>query len=215
MTEQDKKRKIAMYRGMLNDYTFERNFTRISTSKSVWKENVNKWIDTFKEMVSVLEDEPGFDAYMKHMHYKLFILKDKSDLDNDEFYKEMLSLFSYQLDNAKIYKVNAFEYELNAQTQDKILLILEDENKKERLVLFVAEHRPNFDDQFEITIPEEKEYNFYKNKCGNKMDISNEDVYIRLNFDNMRNIIIYTNYFIINTKKDFFHVPHIIVSKHE
>lgn len=215
MTEQDKKRKITMYRGMLNDYTFERNFTRISTSKSVWKENVNKWIDTFKEMVSVLEDEPGFDAYMKHMHYKLFILKDKSDLDNDEFYKEMLSLFSYQLDNAKIYKVNAFEYELNAQTQDKILLILEDENKKERLVLFVAEHRPNFDDQFEITIPEEKEYNFYKNKCGNKMDISNEDVYIRLNFDNMRNIIIYTNYFIINTKKDFFHVPHIIVSKHE
>lgn len=215
MTEQDKKRKIAMYRGMLNDYTFERNFTRISTSKSVWKENVNKWIDTFKEMVSVLEDEPGFDAYMKHMHYKLFILKDKSDLDNDEFYKEMLSLFSYQLDNAKIYKVNAFEYELNAQTQDKILLILEDENKKERLVLFVAEHRPNFDDQFEITIPEEKEYNFYKNKCGNKMDISNEDVYIRLNFDNMKNIIIYTNYFIINTKKDFFHVPHIIVSKHE
>lgn len=215
MTEQDKKRKIAMYRGMLNDYTFERNFTRICTSKSVWKENVNKWIDTFKEMVRVLEDEPGFDAYMKHMHYKLFILKDKSELDNDVFYKEMLSLFSYQLDNAKIYKVNAFEYELNAQMQDKILLILEDENKKERLVLFVAEHRPDFDDRLEITIPEEKEYNFYKNKCGNKMDISNEDVHVRLNFDNMRNIIIYTNYFIINTKKDFFHVPHILVSKHE
>lgn len=215
MTEQDKKRKIAMYREMLNDYTFERNFTRICTSKSVWKENVNKWIDTFKVMVRVLEDEPGFDAYMKHMHYKLFILKDKSELDNDVFYKEMLSLFSYQLDNAKIYKVNAFEYELNAQMQDKILLILEDENKKERLVLFVAEHRPDFDDQLEITIPEEKEYNFYKNKCGNKMDISNEDVHVRLNFDNMRNIIIYTNYFIINTKKDFFHVPHILVSKHE
>ena len=47
------------------------------------------------------------------------------------------------------------------------------------------------------------------------MDISNEDVHVRLNFDNMRNIIIYTNYFIINTKKDFFHVPHILVSKHE
>lgn len=215
MTEQDKKRKIAMYRGMLNDYTFERNFTRICTSKSEWKQNINNWIDTFKEMVSVLEDVPGFDAYMKRMHFKLFLLKDKSDLDNDEFYKEMLSLFSYQLDNAKIYKVNAFEYELNAKMQDKILLILEDKNKKERLVLFVVEHRPDFDDQMEIIIPEEKEYNFYKNKCGNKTDVSNKNVYVRLNFDNMRNILIYNNYFIINTKKDFFRVPYISVSKHE
>ena len=215
MTEQDKKRKNAIYRGLLNDYTFERNFMRICTSNCAWKENVNKWIGTFREMLSVMEDVPGFDEYMKRMHYKLFLLKDKCKLDNDAFYKEMILLFGYRLDDAENYKVNAFEYELNVKMQDKILLILEDENKKEKLVLFMVEHHPDLDDQMEITIPEEKEYDFYKNKYANKIDISNENVWLRLDFDNMTNILIYTEYFIINTKKDFILVPFISVSKHE
>jgi len=215
MTEQDRNRKIALYKGILNEYTFERNFRRLCTSSTVWKNNLTKWISSFREMIDVMKDVPGFDAHLERMHYNLYLLKDKTDLDDDAFYKEMMSLFNYRLDNAKAYKVNAFDYDFNAEFQDVILLILEDQDGKEKLILFTVGHCAAFDDQMHTIVPKEKEYILYRNKYGNETDIRNKNIYVRLDFDNLTDIHICNDYFNINMKNDFLHTPYISVCEHE
>lgn len=206
MTE--KERKIAEYRLMLNDYTYERNFTRLSTLNHVWKENLTWWIKSFRDMINLMDTVPGFNAYLERMHLKLNVLKEKIDLDDDEFFEAMKFLFDYRIDNTKPYKVKSFDYDLNAEFQDVILLILEDENEKERLILFTLGHCAAFDDQIHTIVPKEQEYVLYKNKYGNEKDISEENIFVRLDFNNLTDIFIDNKYFYINMKNDCYRLPH-------
>lgn len=215
MTEKDKERKITEYKIMLNDYTFERNFTRLSTANHVWKENLAGWIKSFREMVKLMDTVPGFNAYLERMHLKLTALKYKIDLDDDEFFEAMKFLFDYRIDKTKLYKVKSFDYDLNAEFQDVILLILEDENEKERLILFTLGHCAAFDDQIHTIVPKEREYILYKNKYGNEKDVSNENIFVRLDFDNLTDIVISNKYFHINMKSDCCRLPYMYICGRE
>lgn len=211
MTEKEKERKIAEYKLMLNDYTYERNFTRLSTSNHVWKENLTGWIKSFRDMIKLMDTVPGFKAYLERMHLKLNTLKEKINLDDDEFFEAMKFLFDCRIDNTKPYKVKSFDYVLNAEFQDVILLFLEDENKKERLILFTLGHCAAFDDQIHTIAPKEQEYVLYKNKYGNEKDISTENIFVRLDFDNLTDIIIDNKYFYINMKNDCCRLPYMYI----
>lgn len=215
MTEKEKKRKITEYTLMLNDYTYERNFTRLSTSNHVWKENLTGWIKSFREMIKLMETVPGFNTYLERMHLKLNTLKEKIDLDDDEFFEEMKLLFEHRINNTKLYKVISFDYDFNAEFQDVILLILEDENKREKLILFTLGHCIAFDDQIHTIVPKEQEYILYKNKYGNKNDISNENIFVTLDFDNLKDIVISNKYFHINMKNECCSLPHMYICKYE
>ena len=200
MREEKKLMKIATYKKLLDEYTFERNFTRIANMETTPLHNLHSWVKTFRIMVDTLEDMPWFEDSIKHEHSKLSKLVENVNGSEMELYMIMRSIFARK--HLVKFKVLSFRYEyfeINKDTKhpNVILLTLLDENNSVKLVEFTKE----------IGTGEKRLKNLYihgsesflYDDMKNRVDISDKELYISIDINHLDETVIDTDYFLIDS----------------
>ena len=199
MREEEKLMKIATYKKLLDEYTFERNFTRIANLETIPINNLHGWLKTFRIMVDTLEDMPWFGCSIKHEHSKLSKLVENVNGSDMRLYMIMRSNFARK--HLEKFKVLSFGYDYFETNKDSehpnvILLRLLDENNYVKLVAFTKEIGTGEKQLKNLSFHGSE---FLYDGMKNHVDISDKEIYISIDINNLDETVLDTDYFLIDS----------------
>lgn len=200
MREEEKLMKIATYKKLLDEYTFERNFTRIANLETIPFHNLHSWLKTFRIMVDTLEDMPWFEVSIKHEHSKLLKLVENVNANDMSLYMIMRSNFARKhLEKFKVLSFGYDYFEINKDSKhpNVILLRLLDENNYVKLVAFTKEIGTGEKQLKNLSFHGSE--SFLYDNMKNRVDISDKEIYISIDINNLDETVLDTDYFLIDS----------------